>query len=202
MELRSSSPAILAGKLFDDRGHAMSPTHANKAGVRYRYYVSQALLQGRKNEAGSVSRVGASEVENARVLTALCTRSPTGRYGSSRSHWPRADRGASRSHRRHAEASSYHCCVIRKRRTAPQDHHPVSSHASPARKGVAHAAASDGNDRRSDTSNAASRHCPLDAMGRGDRLSGKTEQLRRDRKTRAARRTSHPVPGASRFPVA
>ncbi len=70
MELRASSPAILAGKLFDDRGNAMSPTHANKAGVRYRYYISQALLQGRKGEAGSVARVAALELERL-VLAAL-----------------------------------------------------------------------------------------------------------------------------------
>ena len=41
----------------------MSPTHANKKGVRYRYYVSQALLQNRKAEAGSIARVPAPEVE-------------------------------------------------------------------------------------------------------------------------------------------
>ena len=70
--LRSASPAILTGKLFDDRGHAMSPTHANKAGVRYRYYTSQALLQGRKADAGSISRVSAPEVERL-VLQALDT---------------------------------------------------------------------------------------------------------------------------------
>jgi hypothetical protein len=37
----------MAGRLFDDRGNRMSPTHANKRGVRYRYYVSHALLQNR-----------------------------------------------------------------------------------------------------------------------------------------------------------
>jgi site-specific DNA recombinase len=47
--------AILAGRLYDDRGKRMSPTHANKKGVRYRYYVSQAPLQNRKAEAGSNS---------------------------------------------------------------------------------------------------------------------------------------------------
>jgi hypothetical protein len=41
----------------------MSPSHANKKGVRYRYYVSQALLQNRKSEAGSVPRVAATDVE-------------------------------------------------------------------------------------------------------------------------------------------
>jgi site-specific DNA recombinase len=41
----------------------MSPTHSNKLGVRYRYYVSHAILQKRKAEAGSIARVPASEIE-------------------------------------------------------------------------------------------------------------------------------------------
>jgi hypothetical protein len=49
--------------LFDDRGNRMSPTHSNKLGVRNRYYVSQAILQNRKAEAGSVARVPAPEIE-------------------------------------------------------------------------------------------------------------------------------------------
>jgi site-specific DNA recombinase len=64
------SPALLAGRLFDDRGHRMSPSHTNKGGVRYRYYVSQALLQGKLQGAGSIGRVPAAETE-ALVLTAL-----------------------------------------------------------------------------------------------------------------------------------
>jgi site-specific DNA recombinase len=58
------SAALLAGRLFDDRDNRMSPTHANKKGVRYRYYVSHALLQNRKPEAGSIARVPAPEVES------------------------------------------------------------------------------------------------------------------------------------------
>jgi site-specific DNA recombinase len=58
------SAALLAGRLFDDRGNRMSPTHANKKGVRYRYYVSHALLQNRRAEAGSIARVLAPEVES------------------------------------------------------------------------------------------------------------------------------------------
>ena len=58
MQLRGSA-AILTGRLFDDRGNRMSPTHANKRGVRYRYYVSHALLQNRKADAGSITRVPA-----------------------------------------------------------------------------------------------------------------------------------------------
>jgi site-specific DNA recombinase len=60
---RSQSPAFLMGLLYDDRGHRMSPSHANKKGVRYRYYVSQAVLQNRKAEAGSISRIAAPEIE-------------------------------------------------------------------------------------------------------------------------------------------
>jgi site-specific DNA recombinase len=60
---RSRSPSILAGLIFDDRGNPMSPSHANKKGVRYRYYVSQALLQHRNSEAGSIARVSAPDLE-------------------------------------------------------------------------------------------------------------------------------------------
>ncbi len=60
---RSQSPAFLMGLLYDDRGHRMSPSHANKKGVRYRYYVSQAVLQNRSDEAGSIVRIAAPEIE-------------------------------------------------------------------------------------------------------------------------------------------
>jgi site-specific DNA recombinase len=64
------SPALLSGRLFDDRGNRMSPTHTNKGGARYRYYVSQAVLQGKRRPAGLVSRVPAAEIE-ALVVAAL-----------------------------------------------------------------------------------------------------------------------------------
>ena len=64
------SPALLTGRLFDDRGNRMSPTHTNKGGVRYRYYVSQAVLQGKPQTAGLVGRVPAAELE-AFVIAAL-----------------------------------------------------------------------------------------------------------------------------------
>jgi site-specific DNA recombinase len=57
------SAAILTGRIFDDRGNRMSPTHSNKHGVRYRYYVSHAILQNRKAEAGGITRVPAPEIE-------------------------------------------------------------------------------------------------------------------------------------------
>jgi site-specific DNA recombinase len=67
---RQDSDALLAGKLFDDRGNRMSPSHATKRGRRYRYYVSQAILQGRKADVGSVARVRAIELER-RVVEAV-----------------------------------------------------------------------------------------------------------------------------------
>ena len=75
---RQDSDALLAGKLFDDRGNRMSPSHATKRGRRYRYYVSQAILQGRKADAGSVARVPAMEIER-RVVEAVRGAAPTDR---------------------------------------------------------------------------------------------------------------------------
>ncbi len=71
--MRTTSPAILTGLLFDDRSNPMTPTHANKKGVRYRYYTSHALLQARRKEAGSVARVSAPDVETM-VVAALRSR--------------------------------------------------------------------------------------------------------------------------------
>jgi site-specific DNA recombinase len=65
-----ASPALLAGRIFDDRGNRMTPTHTNKLGVRYRYYVSHPLMQKRRLEAGSAARVPAPEIE-AVVIKAL-----------------------------------------------------------------------------------------------------------------------------------
>jgi site-specific DNA recombinase len=64
------SPAILSGRLFDICGSRMCPTHANKGGARYRYYVSQSVLQGKLRPARLVGRVPAAEIEGL-VITAL-----------------------------------------------------------------------------------------------------------------------------------
>src|SRR4029077_11368604 len=44
-------------------GNRMTPSHSRKNGVRYRYYVSQAILQSRKDQAGQVFRVPAPDIE-------------------------------------------------------------------------------------------------------------------------------------------
>lgn len=57
------NPSILAGKLFDDKNNYMSPSHSNKKGKRYRYYISQAIIQHRKQDAGTISKIPAGEIE-------------------------------------------------------------------------------------------------------------------------------------------
>jgi len=69
---RQRSEHLLKDILFDDAGYRMVATHATKAGVRYRYYVSQPGLHGEARSAklGSVSRVPAHEIEKA-IVSAL-----------------------------------------------------------------------------------------------------------------------------------
>lgn len=71
---RQQNAALLTGLLFDDRGNRMSPSFTVKRGVRYSFYVSSAILTGRKRDAGSVTRVSALDIDAA-VLKAMRTRS-------------------------------------------------------------------------------------------------------------------------------
>ena len=73
--IRQSSDALLVGELYDDGGSRMSPTWARKGSKRWRYYVSQAALQGDKSKAGSILRVPAADVETL-VAEALGRLSP------------------------------------------------------------------------------------------------------------------------------
>ncbi|MHB8268776.1 recombinase family protein [Bradyrhizobium sp.] len=70
--VRNKSDQLSAGLLFDDAGHRMVPTHATKAGIRYRYYVSAPFLHGEAKtaSAGSISRVPAADIEDI-VLKSL-----------------------------------------------------------------------------------------------------------------------------------
>ena len=61
----AKSSALLAGRIFDDRGNHMTPVHVTKGSVRYRYYQSWVLAHGQKHKAGSVSRVPADDIEQA-----------------------------------------------------------------------------------------------------------------------------------------
>jgi hypothetical protein len=63
---KSKSDHLLTGLLYDDAGHRMIPTHATKAGIRYRYYASLPHLKGESKTAsvGSVSRISATDIED------------------------------------------------------------------------------------------------------------------------------------------
>src|SRR5882757_3596061 len=76
--VRNKSDHLLTGLLFDDAGHRMIPTHATKAGVRYRYYVSTPVLHGEAKtaSAGSVSRVPAGDIEDTVVKSLKEHRAP------------------------------------------------------------------------------------------------------------------------------
>jgi site-specific DNA recombinase len=78
---RSASEALLMGKVFDSNGNRMSPSFSTKNGVRYRFYISSALLRGRKDEVGSVGRVSATDIEET-IRAALSLQQGQGPKGS------------------------------------------------------------------------------------------------------------------------
>ncbi|WP_309775074.1 recombinase family protein [Nitrobacter vulgaris] len=63
---RTSFSHLLTGLMFDDAGHRMAPTQAQKKGRHYSYYVSRPLLFGNAATAavGSVSRVPAPDIDD------------------------------------------------------------------------------------------------------------------------------------------
>jgi DNA invertase Pin-like site-specific DNA recombinase len=57
------SPSLLAGLIYDETGERLVPTHANKKGRRYRYYVSQNLIKNAKANIPHGRRVPAGDLE-------------------------------------------------------------------------------------------------------------------------------------------
>src|SRR5256886_16731031 len=64
----------------------MSPSHTNKAGARYRYYVSQAVLQRKPLAAGAIARGPAAEIE---MLISAAVRSHLQAKGTDAVDWDR-----------------------------------------------------------------------------------------------------------------
>jgi site-specific DNA recombinase len=64
-QTRSRHPSLLAGLVFDGAGERLSPTHTNKGGTRYRYYVSHALVNGTLQSNSKRWRIPAQELETA-----------------------------------------------------------------------------------------------------------------------------------------
>ena len=55
--------SLLAGLIYDAQGEPMTPSHAVKKGVRYRYYVSKSLLTGNDKATKSGQRIPAAHIE-------------------------------------------------------------------------------------------------------------------------------------------
>jgi hypothetical protein len=68
----ASHPSLLAGMVTDPTGEPMVPTHANKGGRRYRYYVSNRLITDTRQDHADALRVPAAALE--RVVTGRITR--------------------------------------------------------------------------------------------------------------------------------
>src|SRR4029079_8036110 len=67
---RQQSQSLLMGRIFDERGNRMTPSYAVKNAIRYRYYISAALIQGQPDKAAKLNRVPASEIEKL-ILSAV-----------------------------------------------------------------------------------------------------------------------------------
>jgi len=63
-EPRMTARSPLLGKLFDEKGERLSPSHTRKRGRRYRYYISRRFVTGRKeNLQGRGWRLPAGQLE-------------------------------------------------------------------------------------------------------------------------------------------
>ena len=71
---RRAVGALLAGRIYDDRGNRMTPTYSKKKGAHYHYYVCRMLIEGRRADAGAVHRVPAADVDDQVIeaLNAVC----------------------------------------------------------------------------------------------------------------------------------
>jgi site-specific DNA recombinase len=78
--VRVSDSSPLMGKLFDDTGAPLTPTHARKAGRRYRYYVSRHLItrSGKSDAQTNGWRLPAGEIERIvrEAITSLLANRP------------------------------------------------------------------------------------------------------------------------------
>lgn len=58
------SKSLLAGKLYDDKGNAMSPSWSTGSkGKKYRYYVSQAVIRKEHRKIGQISKISLPKLE-------------------------------------------------------------------------------------------------------------------------------------------
>ena len=57
--------SLLSGKLYDDKGNAMSPSWSTGcSGKTYRYYVSQAIIRKEPSKLGKIGKISLPQLEN------------------------------------------------------------------------------------------------------------------------------------------
>src|SRR5215216_2067726 len=66
---RIREKSLLCGRLYDETGDRLTPSHAVKDGRRYRYYISQRLMQARRRDQAGW-RLPGEELES-RVIAAI-----------------------------------------------------------------------------------------------------------------------------------
>ncbi|GAA6163978.1 hypothetical protein NBRC116590_16820 [Pelagimonas sp. KU-00592-HH] len=66
---RKTAKSLLAGKLFDETGDGLTPSHSRKNGKRLRYYISRRLVRDRSQKHPDAWRLPADQLEG--LLTEL-----------------------------------------------------------------------------------------------------------------------------------
>lgn len=66
----AQSMSLLAGLVWDDQGGRLTPSHSKKGERRYRYYISNCLLQQNREDVPDALRIPANELEGV-VMQAL-----------------------------------------------------------------------------------------------------------------------------------
>jgi site-specific DNA recombinase len=61
----NTKSCVLIGKLFDESGEGLTPSHAVKGDRRYRYYVSRSLMKGPAARVDGGWRLPAAEIERS-----------------------------------------------------------------------------------------------------------------------------------------
>jgi hypothetical protein len=64
IESCAKQPSLLAGLAFDETGERLTPSHAVKKGMRYRYYVSRSLIVESAKDHANGRRIPAGNLES------------------------------------------------------------------------------------------------------------------------------------------
>jgi DNA invertase Pin-like site-specific DNA recombinase len=60
----AAAPSLLRGLIYDEEGNRFTPSHAVKCGKRYRYYVSQKVIEDPASASNMPGRIPARELED------------------------------------------------------------------------------------------------------------------------------------------